>query len=264
MKRLTTAVATTALRLDTKTCGLFDINVTSEADGKVTLVTDDMAAVNSDLMSLCGGDIIEKSLAEANIFDLPTPEVGLDDLPFNFGEEFMDLSDFLLGGNNESAALSAMSNKDLFLGAPFAPTSSLPAPKYSSKKKRPASEMETEDSVFSSTIDHCDYTKKRPRFSESTSEMSDSDAESTVSSVSYQSMSLTSAERKVQRRIKNNIASRRSRETRKQKFSAMEEEALELERKNKELTQKVMELETLAKQMKAVLVKRLATSPALN
>jgi len=223
-----------------------------------------MAAVNSDLMSLCGGDILEKSLAEANIFDLPTPEVGLDDLPFNFGEEFMDLSDFLLGGNDESAALSAMSNEDLSLGAPVAPTSFLPAPKYSSKnKKRPASEMETEDSVFSSTIDHCDYTKKRPRLSVSTSEMSDSDAESTVSSVSYQSVPLTSAERKVQRRIKNNIASRRSRETRKQKFSAMEEEAMELERKNKELTQKVMELETLAKQMKAVLVKRLATSPAL-
>jgi len=247
---MTSAAPITALRSETKICGLFDIGVTSEADGKVTLVTDDMAAANQDLMSLCGGDIIEKSLFEADIFDLPTPEVGLDELPFNFGEEFMDLSDFLLGGNDESAA-------------PIASVSPLPALKSITRKKRPASEIKSEDSVFSCTVDHCDYTKKRPRLSVSTCEMNDSDAESTVSSVSSVTRPLTATDKKVQRRIKNNIASRRSREVRKQKFSVMEEEAIELERKNKQLTQKVIELETLAKQMKAILVKRLATSPAL-
>ena len=119
-----------------------------------------------------------------------------------------------------------------------------------------------DDSVFASPVDHSDYTRKRPRLSTVSSDISESDAESSVSSIS--TVGLTSAEKKSHRRVKNNIASRRSRETRKSKFQSMEEEAVELEKKNKELSQKVIELETLAKQMKAVLIQRLATSPAFQ
>lgn len=229
-------------------------------------MTDDLTATPTDFMSLCGGDILEKSLTEADIFDLPTPEVGLDDLPFDFGEEFMDLSDFLLGGN-EGSATKALSSMDLSPATPATTTtttSTLPAPSPSSTTRKRSASAISDDSVFTSIVDHCDYTRKRPRLSTVSSEMSDSDAESTISSVSSVNMARTPKERKVQRRIKNNIASRRSRETRKMKFSEMEEEAAELERRNKELSQKVIELETLAKQMKAVLVQRLAKSSALS
>lgn len=251
--------------METKTCGLFDSGVTNEADGKLALVTDDLTATPTDMTSLFGGDILEKSLAEANIFDLPTPEVGLEAFPFNFGEEFMDLSDFLLGGIDESAQL-AQTSMDTTPVSPAATTTPAPSTSSRSSRKRSASTLDTtDDSVFISTTDHCDYTLKRPRLSTTSSEVSDSDTESIASSVSSISVStpLTAAERKVHRRIKNNVASRRSRETRKQKFSAMEEEAMELEKKNKELSQKVIELETMAKQMKAILVQRLAKSPAL-
>lgn len=267
MRRQTTAAPITALHSITKTCGLFDIDVTNDADGKFALVTDDLTATPTDFISLCGGDILEKSLEEANIFDLPTPEAGLDAFPFNFGEEFMDLSDFLLMGNDGSAQMaeSCMDVSPLTPATTTTTTAPSPAPSTASRKRSASALEDTDDSVFISTKDHCDYTikLKRPRLSTVSSEVSDSDAESTISSVSSMSAAVTPTERKVQRRIKNNVASRRSRETRKQKFSSMEEEAMDLERKNKELSQKVIELETLAKQMKAILVQRLAKSPAL-
>jgi len=227
-----------------------------------------MGATNLDLMSLCGGDFLEKSLTEANIFDLPSPEVGLDDVPFDIGEEFMDLSDFLLGGNEGSTATPAGLSKEVFttLAAPandvpvLAPT---PSPVSTSSRKRPALVLKEEYSAPASPIDHCDYTRKRPRLSTVSSDLSESDTESVVS-LSSSRTNVTAVERKTIRRIKNNVASRRSRETRKQKFQLMEEEAQDLERRNKELSQKVIELESLAKQMKAVLVKRLANAPALS
>ena len=61
-----------------------------------------------------------------------------------------------------------------------------------------------------------------------------------------------------ERRVKNNIASKRSRETRKQKFTLMELKAIELEAANEELEKKVTELEGLTKRMKEILVQRLA------
>lgn len=269
MRRLTSAAPTTALRLELKTCGLFDSWVTDEAEGKVASVTDDLAATNLDLMSLCGGDILEKSLTEANIFDLPSPNVGLDDdFPFDFGEEFMDLSDFLLGGNEGSATAPAGPSKNVIPATPAAPFAKVPvpaptpSPASTNTRKRPALVLDEEYSAPASPVDHCNYTRKRPRLSTVSSDLAESDTESVVST-SSSSTKVTALERKTVRRIKNNIASRRSRETRKSKFQLMEEEAQELEKRNKELSQKVIELEALAKQMKAVLVKRLANSPAL-
>ena len=61
-------------------------------------------------------------------------------------------------------------------------------------------------------------------------------------------------------RRKNNIASRRSRETRKQKFLTMDRQADELEEKNRVLRQRVAELERLTKIMKDALVAQLANA----
>ena len=70
-------------------------------------------------------------------------------------------------------------------------------------------------------------------------------------------------ERYRERRIKNNIASKRSRETRKMKYTAMEQKAIDLEASNEELEQRVEELEALTKRMKEVLVKRLSQSACI-
>lgn len=60
------------------------------------------------------------------------------------------------------------------------------------------------------------------------------------------------------RRLKNNVASKRSREQRKQKFVDMDKEAEELVIKNDKLRKKIVELEELAAEMKKVLVSKMA------
>lgn len=60
-----------------------------------------------------------------------------------------------------------------------------------------------------------------------------------------------------ERRDKNNQASRRSRQIRKQKYQEMDKEAEVLEVKNEELRKKIVELEALAKTMKAMLIKKM-------
>jgi len=64
----------------------------------------------------------------------------------------------------------------------------------------------------------------------------------------------------LERRRKNNIASKRSRETRKTKFLSMDDEADELERSNAELRQKIEQLESLTKRMKEALVAKLSSA----
>ena len=60
------------------------------------------------------------------------------------------------------------------------------------------------------------------------------------------------------RRHKNNVASKRSREQRKQKFSDLDREAEELVEKNEALRLKIAELEKIAREMKAVLVSKMS------
>ncbi|RUS84685.1 hypothetical protein EGW08_007555 [Elysia chlorotica] len=60
------------------------------------------------------------------------------------------------------------------------------------------------------------------------------------------------------RRQKNNIASKRSREQRKQKFSDLDREAEELVERNAALRLKIVELERVAREMKAALVAKMA------
>lgn len=69
----------------------------------------------------------------------------------------------------------------------------------------------------------------------------------------------TSEIKQAKRRIKNNIASKRSRETRKNKFKDMEQEADELEKKNAELRKKIETLEVVTKQMKQLLIEKMAS-----
>lgn len=62
-----------------------------------------------------------------------------------------------------------------------------------------------------------------------------------------------------ERRDKNNEASRRSREIRKHKFKNMDVEADVLVKKNEQLRKRIIELEAMAKTMKAVLIQKMTT-----
>jgi lipopolysaccharide export system protein LptA len=62
-----------------------------------------------------------------------------------------------------------------------------------------------------------------------------------------------------ERRDKNNAASKRSREIKKQKYIEMDKEADTLEIKNEALRKKIVELEELAKFMKAELIRKMTS-----
>ena len=125
-------------------------------------------------------------------------------------------------------------------------------------------EMQTEELAVNP--DHNDYTRKsasvRPlKRARTATVTSESDAESVVSSTSTAFgvvPTMGKDQKYLERRRKNNIASRRSRETRKQKFASMDKQAEELEAKNAELRVKVAELEKLTKLMKDTLIQQLA------
>ena len=114
--------------------------------------------------------------------------------------------------------------------------------------------------------DHNDYTRKsapvRPlKRARTATVTSESDAESVVSNTSTAFgvvPTIGKDQKYLERRRKNNIASRRSRETRKQKFASMDKQAEELEARNAELRVKVAELEKLTKLMKDTLIQQLA------
>jgi hypothetical protein len=123
------------------------------------------------------------------------------------------------------------------------------------KVARPAEDDGDVFTVAECSSDHS-YTAKRRRVSTvvamETISAAESDDEETATPSKEQKY--------LERRRKNNIASKRSRETRKQKFTAMEQQAIDLEKANEDLRAKVTQLEELAKEMKDALIKRLAKS----
>ena len=132
-----------------------------------------------------------------------------------------------------------------------------------------ANEMQIDNDMQMSLVlasvesDH-DYTlksPKRPRRHDVTTSKQDSDvfqSPSSTSALSENSRTLTKEDKYVERRIKNNIASRRSRQTRKDKFASMEDKAITLAEENEALTKKIELMESLAKAMKDALIKKMA------
>lgn len=114
--------------------------------------------------------------------------------------------------------------------------------------------MEMEDDPAAVSIDH-DYVCKKPRLAEEVV-INVTEAEPSTSTASKVMRSPTQKYR--ERREKNNIASKRSRETRKMKFKDMEVEAVRLVEENENLKVKIVELEKMAKEMKAILIQKLA------
>lgn len=101
-------------------------------------------------------------------------------------------------------------------------------------------------------------TPKRRRVSSTASV--DSEVSSTSCALDFEHLDVKSQDKTTVRRIKNNIASKRSREQKKNLLSGMDEEAEQLIVANAQLKIKIVELEQMAKEMKEKLVAKMAGS----
>ena len=111
--------------------------------------------------------------------------------------------------------------------------------------------------VIAMTSDH-DYVSKKLRLSsvEESSETGSMDATCVETKPTF-TKPVTPQVKYRQRRDKNNVASRRSREIRKQKYNEMDVQAEQLIIDNEKLKVRIVELEKLAKEMKNILVSKM-------
>lgn len=227
-----------AQRAVRKTSGLFDTGSTGVA-GKSTTSVDTVAADNYDWISALESE--DDVFADSTNTLLPSLEESLNVgmAESEFLEGFMDLSRFLgLEGDDEVGETPMEVSVESLTQA----------------VKRTASDAFGSTEQVPANSDHDCYVSKKSRIA-SCSDSTCTDAESDAIP---SSSGTPKVDKYRNRRIKNNIASKRSRETRKQKFQDMEKKAVELEKANAELKQKVELLEQLTKQMKETLVKKLA------
>jgi len=162
------------------------------------------------------------------------------DLDSSFNEVFTDLTTLVKEDNLDAETFDSVEATVLPLEAPAVSSSDTVAKK---PKKRRASSVMVASTLLS---DHSSYATKKPRVDMPCEENDD------VVEV------CNSEEKYRKRRQKNNVASKKSRYNRKQKFIQMEEQANQLESENQILREKVAELEKLTKEMKDTLVKKLA------
>jgi len=224
--------------------GLFDKSGTGAFTAGTTSVNDN-DIVKGEFDTLNAADLLSSLEAGPELVDLPESSVfgAFSDDPMmgtssGFLEEFTDLSNFVLG--------EGTLDFDTVVALPTEPEEVVMA--TTSGLKRTASDASLDD-VPPPNPDHNDYTSKAKRLRMPSSTESETDDAA---------LGVKAADKYTERRRKNNVASRRSRETRKQKFVAMEEQAAQLTISNRELRKKVEELEKMTKKMKEILVQRLA------
>lgn len=231
-----------ALRTPQNPSGLFDTGfagacsddwLASAEEAFLTLDSDIFASLKTDaaddVTMATRVPLLSLSSEEGDLLPLETSVTENTD----FCEVFTDLSS-LLEESEQSEPPQAESTQVL------PSTSDLNV--TTSSRKRKALESDSAPVVNN---DHADYTIKSKRMK--------------ISSVSEDEISSPSKDEKYrERRHKNNIASRRSREARKMKHYEMEAKAEELEKTNAELRSKVSQLEKLTKEMKDILVAKLA------
>ncbi|KAL5010266.1 hypothetical protein ScPMuIL_012571 [Solemya velum] len=230
-----------SLRLILKTCGLFDTGFTGTKLGVASDIPDPSDVLNWNLDTHVFGDVDSAEL----IGDV----TGMLD---GMGDQLVQGPDYL----DRFADLSAYLSEDTFSAPPevsetaVKDTSVACAGQTSSKRKRDTvAVLHTE----TTTVDH-DYVSKKARMTPPT----DDAGEASASTSNIDTSSTCGPDEKYRyRRTKNNIASKRSRETRKMKYVEMEGEATRLIKDNESLRERVEILEKLAKEMKAALVEKL-------
>jgi leukemia factor-related protein len=186
---------------------------------------------------------------------------------------FADLEDLLLLDPTHMAELSALheltnANDPTITRTPLTQTATLQSP-----DSRPQNPVIPQAVDFTLSPDHSYYTTVKQSEKRKFSEMSNDDKEEDEeeeeefsvcgSSYSDSAAPLDTATKRtkyIERRMKNNVASKRSREIRKNKYVEMDEQAVELEKANEELRKKIEQLERLTLAMKDALVAKLSTS----
>lgn len=261
-----------ALRLIQKTSGLFNKGETDVADLFASVNTE--GAVSAE--STNHGMKADASLATAatdDIFSIlesstcnELPSLALDDLSLEgsinmgdgeFLEEFIDLSN-LIEPQESNPPVDLLNLDEVFLPGSSSNDTTLCLEAVGGLGlKRTATEAFPLDTTPpSANTDHDHYTCRDSLKKRRQSEVS---SVSSVISEEDKTLKVKTMEEKYRiRRDKNNVASKRSRETRKQKYVVMEERATELETINAGLRIKIEKLEALTKQMKEALVERLA------
>jgi hypothetical protein len=124
------------------------------------------------------------------------------------------------------------------------------------------SQLHTEHQTITTSPDHSYSTSMLPsttkrRFSELTN-FEDEESEGTA--LPTVPVEVVKRTKYLERRKKNNIASKRSREMRKNKFLEMDGETTKLEQANEELRKRIELLENLTKKMKEALVAKLSAA----
>ncbi|KAL3836016.1 hypothetical protein ACJMK2_021469 [Sinanodonta woodiana] len=257
-------------RSEQKTSGLFD---TEKADGvsQSMMMTYNLADID-DAWKIFEGleddtDTLDIGLSKEDQISLGDLSTGLTES--DFLDSFMDLSNFVTENASEEKPdeFTEIFNIENNSKGRMECTSVIvddPEPVLSDtltivgKRKHSAIEsvLDTVNMVdvdafeVVSTLDH-DYVSKKIKLSplvKGADEAADS------------STTIPSNEKYRERRDKNNVASKRSREIRKMKFKEMEKEAEELVIKNDYLSKKIDELEKLAKEMKATLIKKMTAN----
>lgn len=252
-----TTISNISLRLDQKVNGLFD----NEFAGMM----DDFAGDNMDIaldknilmekkndLEMEGGEVVDFLEAMGSTFP------GDD-----FLNSFIDLSNFADIQETESKPDFSLAEPVISFDLPGLDvnladepgTSDLVVPEIEEKviptvcgKKRKFSETGEEEGLAAADLDH-DYITKIPRMSKVVVEPADEIVEE---------KGKAPEKKYVERRIKNNIASKRSRYIRKMKFVELESEADRLIQENQKMRLKIEELEQLAKEMKSALINKLA------
>jgi len=246
--------------------GIFDKGSAGEARLSSASIDDDFDLAGFDAVDFLSS--LEKDTPlDLDVFPIMGEDLGrtLDEGPEGLMdmEVFTDLSTWLGGvpgglDDSQLVTLDASMLDDIMVN----PVIQVPAVEGVSATKRTAAAAFSDASSSASNTDHDDYTVKRPRVAtaDSTVETAEETPRPSTSASPAPSCSSTldGTTKYVERRIKNNIASRRSRQTRKQKFQDMESQAELLEIANEKLQLQVTELEKLTTIMKDILVQKLA------
>lgn len=212
-----------SLRSVQKTCGLFDTGLSDDDDLMMSLALEETKA---DLTSIDTSDLFSGGAL--------TPE--LPDLD-SFYEHLTDLSPFLPLDEAPVKLEAFVSVEEVI--------------KLTESQPKPIRKRRRFSSAVTASIDH-DYTIKKAKPSDD----SDTDTEASMPPPVLEKVS--PQEKYIEKRNKNNVASKISRASRRQKYKDMEVEAKILKVENEHMAKRIVEMENLAKVMKDMLVKKMA------
>lgn len=192
----------------------------------VTTIDDIISCSESDLLNCCVNDA-----GDFNVFD--EADCNLDGM--ENCETFTDFSDLMLDSRGLPYSLHAEPNQQQ------TSTAIIPI-----GTKRTAVEAFSTTNGTGTTVDHNYHVPSKKTCTGETDEQIEENP-ADIKHIRY-----------LERRRKNNAASKRSRETKKNRMVEMEQQAVQLERDNESLQRRLVELERLSKLMKSLLVQKVS------